>query len=251
MSTLLISELKKFFKFKITKLSLLLLIVLTFLVSVAKVKSPSVFAVQVSTLKNLGSILVLSMFLSISSYIFSLEISFKSLKILRAKSTSCSKIYISKFIVGLIFSFIILLIIYIASFLIGLIKYPITGMTLNNINVSLNIKDSILFTLNLYLNQFLASAFIISLSLFIAILFQRPIVPIIFVPIITYSINSIGFVFEKTFGISSYILPVRSDFIYGAYVNNSVQQNLLSLFIYTLVFIFLGIYFLKNKEVKV
>lgn len=250
MSTLLISELRKFFKFKITKLSLILLVILTFLVSVVKVKSLSVFAVQVSTLKNLGTILTLSMFLSISSYIFSLEVNSKALKIIKSKSVSCSKIYLAKFIVGLIYSFIILLIIYVGSFLIGLIKYPIAEMTLSNINVSLNVKDSFIFTINLYFNQFLASAFIISLSLFIAILSQKTIMPVILVPIITYSITAIGLVLEKSLGISRYILPVRSDFIYGAYYNNSVNQNLISLFIYTLIFIFLGIQFLKKNEVR-
>lgn len=250
MFNLLFIELKKFFKFKVVKLSILFSIFITIIFSFFSKSSVSAFDVQVNTLRNLGSLFFISILVSTVSYIYSLEVDFKTLKIIRSKEVHISKIYLSKFLTGIIFCIILFFLIYVFSLLIGTLTHPIKELTPNSLNLNLDMKGSFLFVLRLYINQFIASIFILTLSLFIAILTQKTIVPIISIPIILSASNYL--LNAGKVGLPVFMLPLCSDNIYLQYFYdyNSINERLVCLLIYSLILSLINIYFLKNKEVK-
>ena len=254
MLNLFFREIKKFFKFRTIKLILIILVGWMMIcgISSRKLNGISAFDFQIFILKLLGEFFIISFFISFASYVFGLEIDCKTLKIIRSKQIPIWKIYMAKFLTALTYSALVIFIIYLTSLIFGMMFLPNKGISIDDLNLHYNTtQQSIIFVIKLYIYQFTGSIFIVSISLFITIATQKNLLSIILVPAITMVLNLLHNI--KYLGLEwlQFLLPINSDCIYREYGLNTISQRLITLIVYSLIFVALGIIYYKRKEVKI
>lgn len=244
-------EIKKFFKSKIIISSLIVLIIfLLCCVYIDNSNISTVFDMEYFSVVNFGKFLIIPFFVTLVSYTYSIEIDCGTLKILRSKNIKPWKVYIAKFITSSIYVFIVLFIIYVAPYLntskysIDVMKFNIAGGPINDISTSFK------FVTVLYLRQFCAYMFVVALVLFLAIVTQNKIIPIVGEIIFTLVSTTLSGSSESRFEFISTILPLSSENIYSEYISGTVNERLVCLIIYTIILIIISIIIYWKKEIK-
>lgn len=251
MLSLIKCEMKKFFKSKIIIRSLIILIIfLLFCVYIDESNISTVFDMEYFCVVNFGNFLIIPFLITLVSYTYSIEIDSGTLKILRSKSIKAWKVYIAKFITSATYVLIVLFIIYIIPYL-NTSKYGIDVMKFNIAGASINdVSTSFKFVTVLYLRQFCAYMFVVAFVLFLAIVTQNKIIPIVGEMIFTLVSTTLSGSSESKFRIISNILPLSSENIYSEYISGTVNQRLACLIIYTIALIIVSIVKYRKKEIK-
>lgn len=156
-----------------------------------------------------------------------------------------------KLIVGATYCALVFLIIYIISLLFGSIFLPSNGINLDNLNIfHPSNNGSYIFAAILYFQQFLASFFIMTFSIFVTLLTQKKYLSVIVVPIIIMALDMLDKIKSFGFDLLSGLLPINADLICRELGNGSANMRIINLTIYTIILIILGIRIFKNMEIK-
>ncbi|WP_054743641.1 ABC-2 family transporter permease [Cellulosilyticum ruminicola] len=245
-------ELKKMFKFRPIKISILVIMILMCVCGISCTSlHMTVFEYQIELLNMFGEFFIISFIAALSSYVFGLEISCDTLKIVRAKPISIFKLYMSKFSTAVIYCGLICCLIYIMGLMFGYVFLSKEGIHMTKYNLSYqNSYESMRAVQMIYGRQFIASIFIIAFSLLISVWSQKQFIPILTVPIIVGILDLLDNVkYLKTTLLTS-ILPLNSDCICRELVNGNGNDRLICLAIYTIILILLGMYIFAKQEIK-
>lgn len=246
-------EIKKFFKNKIIIASIITLVLFLVLCIFIGGKSniSTVFDMEYFLLVSFGKFLVLPIFVTMTSYVYSIELDYKTLKILRSKSIKSWKVYTAKYIVATIYLFIILSIIYIFPYF-NISKYAISTMKLEINSYSINsIVDSFSFVTILYVRQFCAYLFVVALVMFLSIKTNNKVIPIVGELVFCLGSTVLAGICKNRFKFLWFILPFNSQSIYNEYATGIVNQRLICLLLYTVILSVISINIYKKKEIKV
>lgn len=246
-------ELKKFYKSKIIRASLIVLFLFMLLAIYigGSSKISTVFDMQYFLIVNFGTYLVIPFFLTLTSYVFTVELDFNTLKILRCKSVATWKIYVGKFITATTYLLLILLIIYAIPYL-NTSKYSIDVAKFNDILVEINsVADSFRFTALLFVRQFLAYLFIVAFTLFLSIMTQNKVIPMIGELVFILLSSTVSSALTS-FGMEpiGYFLPLNAENIYRDYATGAENIRVICLLIYTVILGILSIIAYRRTEVK-
>ena len=253
MLNLVAAETKKIYKNKFIVFSLIVWVFIIVILTPAFSKVDSVYMLQYKVLDAFGNFFLNSLFISITSYLFSIELDYKTLKIIKAKKIASWKVYLSKLIVAISYSAILFICMYIITYLIGVLRLSNIPIVSDKLGIHLkNNWSSLMFTFTVFFKQWLASFFITTLAFLITVIFQNRFVAIIATPFIISMLSN--FNYFKTRSKAVYLaLPINSDVITLQYRTNviTVNERLFCLGIYSLIFIIVGIYVYKKKQVKI
>ncbi len=243
-------ELKKTFKYKTIQLTLW---VWVFAVSVfafsTKYYVASSFELPIATLSNLSAITMVTLIMSMSSYIWGLEIDFKTFKILKTKNVASWKFVLIKLIVGAIYTFICFFIAFLIPTFIGFIFLPQGNINFEDINMVIKKKECLSFIISIYFKQWIASMFIIALTAFIALQTKNTILPVIITFLFVTLVGKMTGLIEMNF--PTLLLPINSEYILREYKYGIVNQRIFSLIVYTIVLTIINAYLYQKKDTKI
>ena len=244
-------ELIKTFKLKQIYLSMIGAVFFALIVFINYIGQTSIsaFMIPIAVLGNLTQTFIIIIFLGFAAYIYGVEIQEETLKILYSKAISAWKIVLAKFIVGIIYLFVLIYIVGGIVSLISLAFYPqIDWHEFEGENL-ISAQQGLKYLFFSYSLQGLSLIFIICLSITLAIIFNSAVLSIIltfFIMLFSYIGGNIEFI--RPILPTTYWL-VWQDIIKQNILWEQVLKSIGILLLYSLVLYVLAVFFYKNKEV--
>lgn len=241
-------ELKKVFKCKPIYCSIITVFVITIFINLfiaLKMNGATRYAFPINTVYIFSSMLIFTIFLSISTYILGIEYKFDTMKIIKTKKTFEGKILIAKIVALILYSLVITSEVFIISIIIGL--FFRTGDVLEiSKNSVIPENQSIIFLIKIFLLQVVGNISIASLAISIlSILKKVEISTIVTIVIMLFCFMASMFIKGD---LIDYILPFNNYNSLEIVLNNSL--NIWIVFIkrilYSAIFICIAYFRYKN-----
>lgn len=243
-------ELKKVFKCKPIYCSIITVFVITIFINLfiaLKMNGATRYAFPINTVYIFSSMLIFTIFLSISTYILGIEYKFDTMKIIKTKKTFEGKILIAKIVALILYSLVITSEVFIISIIIGL--FFRTGDVLEiSKNSVIPENQSIIFLIKIFLLQVVDNISIASLAISIlSILKKVEISTIVTIVIMLFCFMASMFIKGD---LIDYILPFNNYNSLEIVLNNSL--NIWIVFIkrilYSAIFICIAYFRYKNID---
>lgn len=243
-------ELKKVFKCKPIYCSIITVFVITIFINLfiaLKMNGATRYAFPINTVYIFSSMLIFTIFLSISTYILGIEYKFDTMKIIKTKKTFEGKILIAKIVALILYSLVITSEVFIISIIIGL--FFRTGDVLEiSKNSVIPENQSIIFLIKIFLLQVVGNISIASLAISIlSILKKVEISTIVTIVIMLFCFMASMFIKGD---LIDYILPFNNYNSLEIVLNNSL--NIWIVFIkrilYSAIFICIAYFRYKNID---
>lgn len=243
-------ELKKVFKCKPIYCSIITVFVITIFINLfiaLKMNGATRYAFPINTVYIFSSMLIFTIFLSISTYILGIEYKFDTMKIIKTKKTFEGKILIAKIVALILYSLVITSEVFIISIIIGL--FFRTGDVLEiSKNSVIPENQSIIFLIKIFLLQVVGNISIASLAISIlSILKKVEISTIVTIVIMLFCFMASMFIKGN---LIDYILPFNNYNSLEIVLNNSL--NIWIVFIkrilYSAIFICIAYFRYKNID---
>ena len=216
-------------------------------------KKDNSFIVPLNNFTNMNNLYIYVILLTLSAYIMGIEFDYKTIKILKCKPISAFKLIFSKLIMAILYAAIIFVIPCIICSLVGMIFLPRENIELigaNNENIVILASEGLVFVIKAYAFQFIASIFVVSLSLFLTILSNSYVISVIGTVLVIMVINLIGQMKFLGLDFLKYIIPTNVNNIFPYLFSETELRNKLILFLaYSLIFFIASIIVYRKKEV--
>lgn len=246
-------EIIKTFRLISIRIGLALTVALSIIFFIMK-KGDSAFFVPINILNNMGTCFILVLLISFCTYVYGVEIDNKTLKILKAKQVREWKFILCKYIVSIIYSFIVLALVFAVTIAIGLFFFPIKDVYLDFAKFSIHSNYALSFTIKLFLLQAIADIFIVSVCLIGVIISDSPSQSFIVSFLVIVGLRILSNITKWGAAWVDYILPFNSNsFANFVIMNNNMNSAYykLGLYVfYSILLFIISIFVYKGKDVK-
>jgi ABC-type transport system involved in multi-copper enzyme maturation permease subunit len=252
------NEIIKIFKYKYINIGLMSSLIFSVLFSLLGLRNENSYYAMMGVFSNINKLYILFLCMIFSTYIFGIEKDCKTIKIIKTKSIKAWKFIGAKYIVGLIYSFIILSIMFIISYIISmLVLHPDNISLIQNDGSKLPLANELVLgeILKLYFYQFIANAFIISVSLLFGNIINSPALAFISTFVFMILLNLLTNIKKFGLGLLVDILPLKSNALFEFYFGNFNDKSpfflrMIVFIFYSILILMVNIYIYNKKEVK-
>ncbi len=252
MSNIIRYELKKTFKCKPIYCSIIIVFALTIFINLfiaLKMNGVTRYALPINTVYIFSSMLIFTIFLSISSYILGIEYKFDTMKIMKTKKALEGEILISKIVALILYSLVITAEVFIISIIIGL--FFRTGDVLEIAkNTVISESQSITFLIKIFLLQLVGNISIASLAISVVSMLKKvEISTIVTIVIMLFCFMASMFIKGD---LIDYILPFNNYNSLEIVLNNSLNMWIIFIkrIVYSVIFICVAYFRYKNMDLE-
>lgn len=252
MNNIIRCELKKVFKCKPIYYSIIIVFALTIFINLfiaLKMNGGTRYAIPINTVYIFSSMLIFTIFLSISSYILGIEYKFDTMKIIKTKKNLEEEILIAKIVALILYSLVITVEVFIVSTIVGL--FFGTGDVLELAeNTVIPENQGFVSLIKIFLLQVVGNISIAALAMSIlSILKKVEVSTIVTIVIMLFCFMASMFIKGN---LADYILPFNNYNSLEIVLNNSL--NIWIVFakriVYSVVFISIAYFRSKNMELQ-
>lgn len=247
-------EIEKSFKTIQIRVGLLSAVLFSILVYMMK-KGNSTFFAPINVLNNIGITFMLALLITLSTYVYGLEIDSNTLKILKTKQLRTWQFMLIKYLVAILYSLAVLAVIFIVTLFIGLAFCPMNDVYLDFAHLTIQSDCALLFIMKLYLLQAIANIFIVTVCLFIVIVTNAPGQSVVLSFFAIIGLSLLSNLPKWGFKLAEYILPFYSNSFANFVIINrnnmgSVFYKLCIFVLYSIALFFISVYIYKRSDVN-